>query len=107
MKKLLLALCIIALWCSPLFAASSNQVSCGNTATLLYQPQGYFVAHLIIKNQSASTVTVYIAPRADITTSNAGADLPPGAGFIFDGNSNTWYCITSSGSATVGWTEAQ
>jgi hypothetical protein len=91
---------------------TSGQVSCLNTATVLYsttqqggsQPYG----RLSITFQNQSTVPVYIAPRADISTSNAGVLLiTQGHAFTLDRSSGnvTWYCVTASSTATVGWTE--
>ena len=93
-------------------APASGQVSCGNSPTLLYattasggtQPHG----RLSVTFQNQSTTPVYIAPRADISTSNAGVLLGTqylSATFDRSNGDVSWYCITASGSAAVGWTE--
>jgi hypothetical protein len=90
----------------------SGQVTCGSTPTLLYStttatPYGTG-GRLSITFQNQSSQAVYLAPRSDISTSNAGillgiqyssATLDRSSGNV------SWYCITGSGSATVGWTE--
>lgn len=90
----------------------SGQVTCGNTPTLLYSTTASGGAtrwgRLSITFQNQSTQPVYIAPRSDISTSNAGILL--GAqyqSFTADrSNGNvSWYCITGSSTATVGFTE--
>ena len=91
---------------------SSGQVACGNTPTLLYSTTSSGGAspfgRLSITFQNQSAVPVYIAPRADISTSNAGVLLiTQGHAFTFDRSSGNvaWYCVTATGTATVGWTE--
>lgn len=90
----------------------SGQVTCGAAPTLLYAmtasggaaPWGRL--SLTFQNQSATAV--YVAPRADISTANAGILLGVQYQSVTldrtSGNAS-WYCTTSSGSATVGWTE--
>ena len=99
---------VTALGSSPV----SGQVTCGNTPTLLYSTTASGGAtrwgRLSITFQNQSTQPVYIAPRPDISTSNAGILL--GAqyqSFTADrSNGNvSWYCITGSSTATVGFTE--
>jgi hypothetical protein len=91
---------------------ASGQVTCGATPTLLYStttsggatPWG----RLSITFQNQSTQAVYIAPRADISTTNAGFLLfVQGHTMTFDRSSGNvaWYCITATSTATVGWTE--
>lgn len=93
---------------------ASGQVTCGATATLLYAATstapsgGNPYGRISITFQNQSSQPVYIAPRADITTSNAGVLLiTQGHAFTFDRSSGNvaWYCITASSTATVGWTE--
>jgi hypothetical protein len=91
---------------------SSGQLACGNTPTLLYSTTSSGGAspfgRLSITFQNQSAQAVYIAPRSDISTSNGGILL----GILyqavtFDRSSGnvSWYCITGSNTATVGWTE--
>jgi hypothetical protein len=57
--------------------------------------------------QNHSSVAVYIAPRSDISTSNAGIILGVQYQSVSVDRSTAdvqWYCITSSSTATVGWT---
>jgi hypothetical protein len=90
---------------------ASGQVTCGNTATLLYSPNPTgppFYGRLSITFQNQSTQPVYIAPRSDISTSNAGILLGTQYQSVTLDRSNgnmTWYCITGSSTATVGFTE--
>jgi hypothetical protein len=90
----------------------SGQVACGTSPTLLYsttqsggaQPFG----RLSITFELQGTQPVYIAPRPDISTSNAGFLLiTQGHAMTFDRSSGnvSWYCITTTGSAVVGFTE--
>jgi hypothetical protein len=91
--------------------STSAQVSCGSTATLLRAaitpatttPSG----RVSITFQNMSAQDVYIAPRSDLTTANAGIILPQYYSFTTDRSSGyvAWYCITSSSTATVGYTE--
>ncbi len=90
---------------------ASSQVTCTASATALYSTttsggtSPYGRLSLTFQNQSAQPV--YIAPRSDISTSNAGVLLPQYSSFTTDRTSGnvSWYCVTSSGSATVGITE--
>jgi len=127
LKKVYLSLILIAFviaYCTVTFAQNvasvtavgnspdSSQVVCGSTPTLLYRPTQagwatnapYGRVSIWFENQS--NVPVYIAPRSDISTSNAAILLTiQGHTFNFDrttGGNVTWYCITASGSATVG-----
>jgi hypothetical protein len=94
-------------------APASNQVSCGSTATLLYTTTtpggpgpGVFRLSVIFQNQSSQPV--YISPNPAITTSNAGILLGVQYQSVtLDRSSGnvSWYCITGSNTATVGWTE--
>jgi hypothetical protein len=91
---------------------ASSQVTCQSTATLLYSPTTQGAAagapwgRLSVWFENQSSNPVYIAPRLDISTSNAAILLiTQGHTFNFDrtaGSNVTWYCITASGSATVG-----
>ena len=91
---------------------ASGQVTCGSTPTLLYStttatPYGTG-GRLSITFQNQSTQPVYISPRADISTSNAGVLLGVQYQSFTADRSNgnvTWYCITASSTATMGWTE--
>lgn len=93
---------------------SSAQVSCGATATLLKAATvpsntSYPMGRLSIIFQNHGTNPVYIAPRSDISTSNAGILLDTTRGLTLtidrSGGDVAWYCITSSSTSTVGWTE--
>ena len=93
-------------------ASVSGQVTCTASPTLLYsttasggaQPFG----RLAITFELQGTQPVFIAPRPDISTSNAGFLLiTQGHSMAFDRSSGnvSWYCITATGSAVVGFTE--
>ncbi len=90
----------------------SGQVTCQNTPTLLYTATQSGGAHpygrLSITFQNQSSQPVYIAPRSDISTTNAGVLLGTQYSSVtFDRSSGNvaWYCVTASSTATVGWTE--
>jgi hypothetical protein len=93
------------------YATASGQVTCAATPTLLYattqsgNPSPYGRLSVIFQNQSNQAV--YISPSSSITTSNAGVMLTQGQGVTFDRSNGqvSWYCITASSTATVGWTE--
>ena len=57
-----------------------------------------------ILNQTPTT-GVYIGPDASVTSSNGGILLgsTTAVGVIFENGDSPWYCITASGSATVGY----
>lgn len=88
-------------------SATSGQVSCGATATLLKASNT--TGRVSITFQNHSSTAVYIAPRSDISTTNAGVllDTTRGMSVTFDRSTGdvVWYCITASSTATVGWTE--
>lgn len=92
-------------------STASAQVSCGATATLLraaVAPTDTTPAGRVsITFQNHGSQAVYIAPRADISTSNAGIVLTQYMSFTTDrtGGDVSWYCITSTSTATVGYTE--
>lgn len=98
-------------------APASNQVACQNTPTLLYSTTAsgnpYPWGRLSLTFQNQSSVPVYIAPGSSgsctrVTTSNAGILLGTQYQSVtLDRSSGnvTWCCVTSSSTATVGWTE--
>lgn len=94
--------------------STSDQVACGGgSAVLLKAPTVPTVdtgrTSITFQNHSNPVVAVYIAPRSDISTSNAGIllDSVHGMSVTLDRSNGgvTWYCITAGGAATVGWTE--
>ncbi len=91
---------------------TSGQVTCAATPTLLYTTTASGGAapwgRLSITFQNQSGQPVYIAPRPDISASNAGILLGTQySSATFDRSSGnvSWYCITASSTATIGWTE--
>lgn len=88
-------------------STTSGQVSCGATATLLKASTTTGRVSIIFQNHGSNAV--YIAPRSDISVTNAGIllDTTRGLSVTIDRTSGdvAWYCITSSSTSTVGWTE--
>ena len=85
--------------------ATSGQVTCDNTATQL---RAAATGRNSITFQNHTNTTVYIAPRSDITTGNAGILLGQYSSFTADRTSGdvAWYCIrASTDNAVVGYTE--
>lgn len=84
---------------------TSGQVTCDNTATQL---RAAATGRNSITFQNHTATTVYVAPRSDITTGNAGILLNQYSSFTADRSSGdvAWYCIrASTDNAVVGYTE--
>jgi hypothetical protein len=80
-----------------------REVSVGNTATLILEPN--VQRHSIIISNEDTALTVYFGPDTSITTSNSPG-IVPGGNFCEDsGATNTWkgaiYGIVSAGNASV------
>jgi len=105
-----LAFLAIALALAGILAVSAHagQVTCGTTPTALYTTNSPYRS-LIFENQTPG-VSVYIDVNPSLTTSTAGILLGAATvpGIVITGTPTagpeTWYCITGSGSATVGVT---
>lgn len=85
--------------------ATFGQTTCSGTAAQLWAGQTVNqMANqtVFIQNQS-TTLYVYIAPSSTITTSNAGIYLAPGGGITITNRNEPWWCVTASGSVTVGY----
>ncbi len=116
MKRFLVLAVLVSLIAFPVLGAdevitaigvnpSSGQVTCDNTAKLL---RAASVGRTSVTFQNHSATTVYIAPRSDISTANAGILLNQYGSFTADRTSGdvAWYCTrASTDNATVGWTE--
>ena len=89
-----------------------GQVSCNSSTPTVINPAGNYNT-LIMMNLTPST-GVYIGPDSSITTTTAGINLSSSTSTAYVADTRTgpyantvgyasWYCITSSGTATVGW----
>lgn len=86
--------------------ATSGQVSCSSTIATIIGPTTTGRLSIAFQNMD-STNGVYITPKSNGTTSTAGVYLYPGQMVMFDRSSGDvpWYCITSSATVVVGYTE--
>ena len=115
MKKLTLIL--LLLFCIAGLAGAAvkppyGQVACVSTGTTVINPSSAFNSgyyHLAVLTLTPSN-GVYIGPSSSITTTTAGIYLSNTSilGYTMDTTLNeaeyvNWYCITSSGTTTVGW----
>jgi hypothetical protein len=113
MKKLFLSLVILILLVVPALAqqpvtvvtpglknSSQAQISCGTTAVLLYSGARQSIT---IENFTAATVSAYIGTQG-ITATTGGIQLTSAlmSYYIDNSGQDDWYCITSSGTATIG-----
>ncbi len=103
-KKTLLSIIFILLLVSTGYCAS-GQVTCGSSSAVVINSGSGFYSVLVIQNQTPS-VGVYIDRASNVTSSTGGLYLSTNTGAIFTTNSEAgnWYCITASGTATVGYT---
>ena len=83
--------------------STSKQVACSGTATLLYSGPR---SSITMENFTAASVAVYLSPRSDASTSNAGLQLSSTliTYYIDDKGQDDWYCVTAGSGATVGVT---
>jgi len=115
MKKLTLIL--LLLFCIAGLAGAAvqppyGQVACVSTGTTVINPSSAFNTgynHLAVMTLTP-TNGVYIGPSSSITTTTAGIYLSntSAIGYTMDtsfGDTQyiSWYCITSSGTTTIGW----
>ena len=115
MKKIiliaLLLFCISGI-ASAVVQPPYGQVACVSTHTTVINPSAAFSTgyyHLAVLTLTPSN-GVYIGPSSSITTTTAGIYLSNTSilGYTMDTTLNeaeyvNWYCITSSGTTTVGW----
>ena len=109
MKKVVLIVAMVLI-AGTAFAANYGQVSCtSGSATVINPTAGSISAsggysEVVIMNQTPN-VGVYIGNDSSISAATAGIYLSSatGTGFIVNKESGSWYCITSSGTATVGY----
>jgi type IV secretory pathway TrbL component len=82
---------------------SHGQVSCGSSSATRINTAGDYRT-LVIQNQTLGA-NVYIGLDSSITAANAGILLSSatGMGYIAETGNASWWCITSSGTGTVGW----
>lgn len=110
MKKKLSVLALIGMviafmfWAFLAWGGNSVQVACKSDQPYQLYAGGPYHA-IIIQNQTPGT-GVYIGPIAALSTTNSGIFLSTATGTAYTGmnGAEVWYCITSSGTATVGVT---
>ena len=108
MRKLGLLLLILVFLTGTVSAADMGQVTCNaNTATKVGPSStvNQFFRVWTIQNQTPS-VGVYIGPLSTITAATGGILLSTttGIAYVAENTGETWYCITASSTATVGYT---
>ena len=84
-------------------ASTGNQVTCAATATAIYTATTSRLS-ITIQNQTPGT-NVWIGTASTITTATAPILLSTTTGVAFtdDRALDKWYCVTSSGTAVVGY----
>ena len=105
-KVLILAMTLMFL-SGVALAADMGQVTCNSSTATQIGPTGttaQYFRSLAIQNQTPS-IGVYVGPLSTITALTGGVLLSTttGPAYVIDNPVETWYCITGSSTATVGY----
>ena len=103
-KSFALAALLILLSSTIAMGASYATTSVSGTAVQIYTPTSAATTiGVIIQNDLASTVTVYVGSDSSVTSSTHGYCLAPGQGVILNGHLNAWWVITAGTAASVNY----
>ena len=104
MKKIFLVLVLLVLMSAQCFAADYNAVSVTGTPVSIYAI-GYAprAVGITMCNAITSTVTVFFASDANVSSSSYGFPLSPGGCMILNGHLNSWWAVTAGTTATVSY----
>ena len=85
-------------------AASYGPITVSGTAAAVYTATSAATSiGVVMCNSPASTVTVYFASDASVTSSSFGFMLTPGGCLILNGHLNSWWAVTAGTSASVSY----